>query len=492
MIANIAFDNSYARLPGRFHAPWTPAPVPGPRMVRLNTALAAELGLDPRWLETGPGLAMLAGNAFPKGAEPVSQAYAGHQFGNFVPQLGDGRALLVGEVIDRNGQRRDIQLKGSGPTPWSRNGDGRAALGPVLREYIVSEAMHALGIPTTRSLAAVMTGAMVHRETRQPGAVLARVAASHVRVGTFQYFYVRRDTEALRLLADHVIDRHWPGAREADNTALALLYAVIGAQADLVARWLGVGFIHGVMNTDNMLLSGETIDYGPCAFMDSYHPNTVYSSIDQFGRYAYANQPPIAQWNLAQLAQALLPLIDDDQEKAVALAQGAIEQFPDMFTDTYERVLRAKLGLQGAGEDDLALAQDLLKLMAEQAADMTNTFRALSGLTREAGDPDARFMAEFQEPAPVIAWLGRWRARLARKSCDDASRIAAMKTANPAVIPRNHRIEQAIKAAHGGDFGPFHALTEALERPFDDRPAGDPFTLPPKPDEVVHRTFCGT
>ncbi len=492
MLNTIAFDNSYARLPDRFHAPWSPAPVPGPRLIRINTDLATELGLDADWLASGPGLAMLAGNAFPAGAKPIAQAYAGHQFGNFVPQLGDGRALLVGEVIDRIGKRRDIQLKGSGPTPWSRSGDGRAALGPVLREYIVSEAMHAFGIPTTRALGAVMTGTMVIREARVPGAVLARVASSHVRVGTFQYFYARKDVEALRLLCDHVIDRHWPDARAAENPALALLEAVIAAQADLIARWLGVGFIHGVMNTDNMLISGETIDYGPCAFMDAYHPNTVYSSIDQFGRYAFANQAPIAQWNLAQLAQSLLPLIAETQEAAVGLAQGAIERFPDLFTTAYERVLRAKLGLHFSDDGDLALAQDLLTLMAEQSADMTNTFRALSSLAREPNDGDAAFLGEFAQATPVADWLARWRLRLAREALADDARIASMKGVNPTIVPRNHRIEQAIVAANSGDLAAFHALTEALQQPFADRLAGDRLTLPPKPDEVVHQTFCGT
>src|SRR5215204_537932 len=378
MMLHLPFDNTYARLPDRFFARLAPTPVRAPRLIRLNRELAAQLRLDPDWLASPEGVEVLAGNRVPNGAESVALAYAGHQFGHFVPQLGDGRAILLGEVVDRSGMRRDIQLKGSGPTPFSRSGDGRAALGPVLREYVVSEAMAALRIPTTRSLAAVATGEPVVRETVLPGAVLTRVARSHVRVGTFQFFAVRGDVEGLRLLADHVIARHYPQAAEAERPYRALLDAVIGAQADLVAQWLNVGFIHGVMNTDNMSIAGETIDYGPCAFMDAYDPATVFSSIDQHGRYAYANQPGIAAWNLARLAETLLPLFSDDEEKAVARAREALETFSPRFEAAFHAGLRRKLGLFTQREEDLELAGGLLDLMAKNEADFTLTFRGLS------------------------------------------------------------------------------------------------------------------
>ncbi|MBW2191346.1 MAG: YdiU family protein, partial [Deltaproteobacteria bacterium] len=368
------FDNSFARLPERFFARLPPTPVSEPRLIRLNESLATQLGLSPERLITSEGLEVLSGNRVPESAEPLAMAYAGFQFGNWVPQLGDGRAILLGELIDRDGVRRDVQLKGAGRTPFSRNGDGRAGLGPVLREYIISEAMAALGIATTRSLAAVTTGEQIMRETDQPGAVLTRVAQSHIRVGTFQFFAGRRDVEAVRLLADHVIARHYPEASQADNPIAALLGAVIERQAELIARWQLVGFIHGVMNTDNMSIAGETIDYGPCAFMDSYHPDTVYSSIDHRGRYAFGNQPSVALWNLGGLANALLPLIADDQEVAVAMATELIHTFPDRFEHFYRPGLQRKLGLTDVRDDDVALAQDLLTRMAENAADFTLTF----------------------------------------------------------------------------------------------------------------------
>src|SRR5580692_9850287 len=370
----LGFDNTYARLPERFYARVSPTPVATPRLVKLNLELARSLGLDPHALASEQGVQILAGNRVAEGSEPLALAYAGHQFGHFVPQLGDGRAILLGEVIDADGVRRDIQLKGSGPTPFSRRGDGRAALGPVLREYIVSEAMAALGIPTTRSLAAVITGESVVRERLLPGAVLTRVAASHIRVGTFQYFAARGDTEGVRRLADHVIGRHYPQLADVDRPYHALLEAVIGRQAELVARWLLVGFIHGVMNTDNTSISGETIDYGPCAFMDAYDPATVFSSIDEMGRYAYGNQPRIALWNLTRFAECLLPLFSDDQEKAIAEAQEALGNFAEKFDGAYQAGLREKLGLFTAREDDPELANDLLKVIAENAADFTLTF----------------------------------------------------------------------------------------------------------------------
>jgi uncharacterized protein YdiU (UPF0061 family) len=489
-----AFDNSYARLPERLFARLPPTPVAAPRLVRLNEALARHLRLDPDKLASPEGVAVLAGNRVPESGEPLAMAYAGHQFGAFVPQLGDGRAILLGEVVDADGVRRDIQLKGSGPTPFSRNGDGRAALGPVLREYIVSEAMAALGIPTTRSLAAVTTGETVRREMPLPGAVLTRIASSHIRVGTFQYFAVRADVDALRQLADHVIARHYPDAICAVNPYRALLDQVIARQADLIARWLHVGFIHGVMNTDNMSIAGETIDYGPCAFMDSYDPATVYSSIDSVGRYAYGNQPRIARWNLARLAEALLPLLDEDKDTAVQKANEALNGFGVRFEAAYTAGLRRKLGLLQAQADDLSLAQGLLDCMAQNKADFSLTFR---GLVEAAASPgrDAGVRNLFTDPAAYDSWAEAWRRRLA----DDGSvtvqeRMFVMRAANPAVIPRNHLVEEAISAAvNNSDFGPFEELIAVLARPFEDLPAAlARYAVPPRPDQVVRQTFCGT
>lgn len=488
----IAFDNSYSRLPDRFYARQGAAPVKAPQLVRLNEALAQQLGLDAGWLASPTGLAMLAGNGFPENAAPLSMAYAGHQFGNWVPQLGDGRALLIGELIDQQGQRRDVQLKGSGRTPWSRMGDGRAALGPVLREYILSEAMAALGVPTTRALAAVTTGEMVLREDRLPGGVLTRVAASHIRVGTFQYFYARKDAEAVKMLADHVIERHDPDARQAENPYLAMLEGVQQRQADLIAQWLGLGFIHGVMNTDNMTLSGETIDYGPCAFLDAYDPRAVYSSIDQFGRYAYHNQPSIAHWNLANLAQTLIPLLGKDDEAATAAARGVLDRFPDVFGAAYERVLVSKIGLETLQPGDFDLAQALLVAMANGQADFTNTFRAMAKLPAEPDDADQLFLGQFAQADEAQKWLGQWRARLAKERGDDEARMAAMARINPAIIARNHQVEKAIAAAYDGDFSIFHHLVDALADPWRERAADDPLTAPPEPDQIVHQTFCGT
>ena len=476
----IAFDNSYTALPDRFYSSLAPTPVPRPDLIALNVRLAAELGLDPDALARAEGLAMLAGNALPDGAASIAQVYAGHQFGGWVPQLGDGRALLIGEVIDTTGQRRDIQLKGAGPTPYSRRGDGRAGLGPVMREYLVSEAMAALGIPTTRALAAVTTGEPVYRERAVPGAVLTRVAASHIRVGTFQYFAARGDAPGLQALMIHVIDRHYPDA----GGPLDLLRAVVAAQADLIARWMGVGFVHGVMNTDNMSIAGETIDYGPCAFLDAYHPETVFSSIDRYGRYAYGKQPEIAVWNLAQLATALLPLMGPDQDRAIAEATEAVQGFADHFADAWDRVFAAKLGLSGPSEAGAAMAYDLLRRMALNQADFTRTFRALSGETPAAA------RAEFRDPAAFDAWLPGWQAQVA--GIPDADRVAIMQGANPAFIPRNHRVEQAIQAGLKGDFTPFHRLNAVLARPFQDQPEATDLMAPPTPEEEVRETFCGT
>jgi len=483
------FDNTYAQLPSRFYARQSPVAVAGPRLVKLNQALAVELGLDHDRLSSPDGLAVLAGNVVPDGAEPLAMAYAGHQFGSFVPQLGDGRAILLGEVLNLRGERLDIQLKGSGRTPFSRAGDGRAWLGPILREYIVSESMHALGIPTTRSLAVVATGEPVYRESALPGAVLTRVARSHVRVGTFEYFSTRRDTEAVRRLADYVIARHYPEAESDERPYRALLHSVIARQARLIAQWLGVGFIHGVMNTDNMSIAGETIDYGPCAFMDSYHPATVYSSIDRGGRYAYGNQPRIAQWNLSRLAQSLLPLIDEDQSKAIDEAQAAIDAFPECFDQAYLDRFRDKLGMLETHSDDADLISALLKTMAETRADFTNTFRALC----EAADgTDNGVRDALGGSAAGNDWLGRWRARLAREAVKPATRATRMRRANPAVIPRNHRVEAALEAAVTGNLDPLDDLSRILASPWEERPDSLPYRCPPEPHEVVHQTFCGT
>ncbi|THD64920.1 MAG: YdiU family protein [Bradyrhizobium sp.] len=492
MTVHFPFQNTYSALPDNFFARVAPTPVASPRLVKLNRPLAIHLGLDPDRLSSPEGTEILAGKRIPDGADPIAMAYAGHQFGHFVPQLGDGRAILLGEVIDADGVRRDIQLKGSGPTPFSRRGDGRAALGPVLREYIVSEAMAALGIPTTRSLAAVVTGESVMRETLLPGAVLTRVASSHIRVGTFQYFAARSDAEGVRRLADHVIARHYPQAAGADRPYHALLEGVVARQAELVARWLLVGFIHGVMNTDNTSISGETIDYGPCAFMDQYDPATVFSSIDEQGRYAYANQPRIALWNLTRFAECLLPLLSDDQEKAIAEAQAALGEFAGKFDTAYQAGLRSKLGLFGARDGDDALAQDLLDAMAKNQADFTLTFRRLSDA---ALDPalDVSVRQLFADPAAYDEWAVRWRQRTGDEPQDPAARRDAMQSVNPAFIPRNHRVEAAIEAAvNRDDFAPFEGLLTVLSKPYEDQPAFASYADPPEPDQRVFQTFCGT
>jgi uncharacterized protein YdiU (UPF0061 family) len=486
----LGFDNSYASLPERFYARLPPTPVKNPRLIAFNRALADELGLDADAI-LPHAAAVFSGNAVPIDAAPLAQAYAGHQFGQFVPQLGDGRALLLGEVVDRHGRRRDVQLKGSGPTPFSRRGDGRAALGPVLREYIVAEAMHALGIPTTRALAAVASGETVYRDDVLPGAILTRVAASHIRVGTFQFYAARRDVEALRLLADHVIARHDPELAGVDRPYLALLDAVVARQATLIAAWMNVGFIHGVMNTDNMAVSGETIDYGPCAFMDAFDRGKVFSSIDRGGRYAFNNQPAIAAWNLARFAETLLPMIDADADKAVAAATEIIERFEPRFDAAWLGGARRKLGLTNAEPGDAALIGELLDAMHAGASDFTLTFRRLcdAGHSPKA---DEALIDLFASPEDIRAWLPRWRQRLDREPMPPRDRAAAMRAANPAYSPRNHRIEQAITAAVGGDFAPFERLVRVLARPFDDQPGEDELTLPPRPEEQVLRTFCGT
>lgn len=492
MSVHIPFDNTYARLPERFYVRRDPIPVATPELVRVNADLARLLGIDPDGLASPEGVEVLAGNRVPEGAEPIALAYAGHQFGHFVPQLGDGRAVLLGEVVGRDGVRRDIQLKGAGPTPFSRGGDGRAGLGPVLREYIISEAMAALGVPTTRALAAVTTGEPVQRETELPGAVFARVAASHIRVGTFQYFAARSDAEAVRTLAEYAIERHYPELAQAEHPHRALLRAVVERQADLVARWLHIGFIHGVMNTDNTSIAGETIDYGPCAFMDAYDPATVFSSIDYLGRYAYANQPQIAQWNLARLAEALMPLLGEDEDSMLAAAREVLGEFGPRFGAAYLGGLRRKIGLSTEREGDDVLAQDLLARMAEGGADFTQTFRRLCDAA--AGpDGDAAVRSLFARGEAYDEWAARWRARLTDEPEAPEARREAMRAVNPAIIPRNHLVEAALDAAVSRrDFGPFEAMLDALSRPYEDRPGFEHYALPPESGQGVYRTFCGT
>ena len=483
---------SYAALPEHFFARLNPTPVSKPQLLRFNHGLERELGLGIGDLDAQALAEIFSGNLVPEGASSIAMAYAGHQFGYFVPQLGDGRALLLAEVVDCAGMRRDIQLKGSGRTPYSRGGDGRAALGPVLREYLVSEAMHALGIPTTRALAAVATGEPVFREEALPGAVLTRVAASFVRVGTFQYFAARDDVEAVRRLADYVIDRHYPHAKAERSPYLALLRAAAGAQASLVARWMQVGFIHGVMNTDNMAVSGETIDYGPCAFVDAYDPAAVFSSIDRQGRYAYANQPHAALWNLARFAETLLPIIDADGDRAVALAGEALAVFSTRFADESQAGMRRKLGLSAHEDGDAALADDLLDAMHRNQADFTLTFRGLCAAA-EGEAADAGVRSSFANPRDYDQWAARWRARLARDPLDPRSRAAAMRQVNPAVIPRNHRIEQVIEAAvERQDFDPFVRLSEVLSQPYRLDEGFESYAEAPQPAERVRQTFCGT
>ncbi|WP_138464723.1 YdiU family protein [Poseidonocella sp. HB161398] len=475
MTLQIPFDNSYGRLPERFYVRQAAVPVRAPGLIKVNRALAAELGIDAEALESPAGLAVLAGNRVPEGADPLAQAYAGHQFGGWNPQLGDGRAILLGEVVDRAGRRRDIQLKGAGRTAFSRMGDGRAWVGPVIREYLVSEAMHAMGVPTTRALAAVTTGETILREQGPlPGAVLTRVASSHIRVGTFQYFAARGDLEAVEMLADHVRKRHYPGA----ESALELLEAVVAAQARLIADWMGLGFIHGVMNTDNCHVGGETIDYGPCAFMDTYQAEKVFSSIDHGGRYAYDAQPGIAAWNLAQFATCLLPLIDEDRDRSVALATEAVHRFPPLYEAAFLAKFRAKMGLSTEEEDDWSLALDLMQAMEDGRADFTNAYRALSA---------GKAQDWFTDRAPFEAWRPRYEARLARQGGADR---ALMDRTNPAVVPRNHQVEAAIAAAASGDLAPFERLLAVVTDPFAEPPAG--FELPPAEGEEVFRTFCGT
>jgi uncharacterized protein YdiU (UPF0061 family) len=486
-----SLENTYAQLPEAFHARVRPTPVASPRLLKLNLRLAVELGFEPAHLSSPEGVEILAGNRVPAGAEPIASTYAGHQFGYFNPELGDGRAVLLGEIQTLSGERRDIQLKGSGLTPFSRRGDGRAALGPVLREYIVSEAMFALAIPTTRSLAAVATGEPVYREDILPGGVLTRVASSHIRIGTFQYHAARGDIEALRLLTDYCIARHYPELGDAASRPAAFLAAVVERQAKLVAQWLLVGFIHGVMNTDNMTISGETIDYGPCAFMEAYDVRTTFSSIDTQGRYAYANQASIAEWNLARLGECLVVLAGNRDEDGVAI-KAAVSSFRHHFHSAYLGGLRRKLGLFEDHAGDGALALDLFQRMTANKADFTLTFRKLCDAAQnEAADTDVASL--FSDPSSFTSFAEKWRARMAFESVEPEARAKAMRLVNPAFIPRNHRVAAAIEAAETrDDLEPFHQLCAILENPYEEQPAAADFMLPARPEERVLRTFCGT
>jgi serine/tyrosine/threonine adenylyltransferase len=484
----IPFDNSYARLPDAFFTPIEPTPVSAPAMIRLNHDLATELGIDLASLDSPEGLAVLSGNQLADGSEPLAMVYSGHQFGGFSPQLGDGRAILLGEVVSRDGVRYDIQLKGSGPTPFSRSGDGRSALGPVLREYIVSEAMAALGVPTTRALAAVASGDKVFRQRATPGGVFTRVAQSHIRIGTFQWFAARQDQGNLKVLADYVIQRHYPNSQHDDNPYLALLNRVIQRQAKLIAHWMQFGFIHGVMNTDNMTVSGETIDYGPCAFMDSYDPAKTFSSIDHQGRYAFANQAPIGLWNLTRFAETLLPLLDDDPKRSVAKAEAALSTFAEIHQAELQERFTAKIGIEAGDTDAWSLVETLLTAMTDGEADFTLVFRHLSDALESGNDDQVTPL--FKQPSAIVAWLTAWRQRM--HASDHSQAVALMRRSNPIFIPRNHRIEEAIKAGDGGDFAPFHRLNDVLQRPFTAQVEFTEYEAAPLPDEVVQATFCGT
>lgn len=487
-MVDLPFDNTYVRLPARFFERRTPLTPSSPELIRLNRPLLAELGLpaDAKW--SNEPASVFSGQALPAGAEPLAQAYAGHQFGQFVPQLGDGRALLLGEVVDRSGVRRDIQLKGSGRTVFSRGGDGLAPLGPVLREYVVSEAMHALGVPTTRALAAVKTGDTVLRDTVLPGAVLTRVASSHLRVGTFQYFAVRQDREALATLLDYTLRRHYPDRADSPDPAMALLDAVSDRQAALVARWMSLGFIHGVMNTDNTALSGETIDYGPCAFMEGYNPGQVFSSIDQGGRYAYRNQPGIMQWNLARLAEALLAR-QPEPEAELEQARAIISAWPERYEQYRLDCLRPKMGLQTAEAEDAVLADRWLELMADARADFTLAFRRLADFLTDESALDEL----FESRSPLLDWRRDWLARLDREGTTTEQAAACIRATNPAIIPRNHLVEEAIRAAEDrDDFQPFHDLVEAVTDPCRSDPVRARYEAPAAPQERVFQTFCGT
>jgi len=488
----IPFSNSYLHLGEGFYARTRPSPVPDPRLIIFNHGLSDELGLTDTRLSPPEALAILAGNEVPEGTEPLAMAYAGHQFGHFVPQLGDGRAILLGQIITPGDTRFDIHLKGSGRTVYSRNGDGRSALGPVLREYLVSEAMAKLGVPTTRALAAVTTGEEVAREQLLPGGVITRIASSFIRVGTFEYFAARSDNAAVKRLADYIIEHIYPETKAAAQPYQALLEAIIQRQAALIAQWMQFGFIHGVMNTDNMSVAGETIDYGPCAFMDHYSHDQVYSSIDRHGRYAYNNQASIGLWNLTRLAETLLPLLAEEPPAAVAAAQSALEKYTGLYAGYWLDGMRKKTGLAACEDDDRALIEELFEIMHRNKADFTLTFYHLTTLKIDASEQDEKARALFNDPVAFDRWAGKWRARLRRETSDDATRQARMQTVNPLYIPRNHQVEAAIRAAEDrDDLSVFHQLHEVLQRPYALQPGRNTYLLPPEPDEVIRQTFCG-
>jgi uncharacterized protein YdiU (UPF0061 family) len=483
------FDNSFVRDLAGLYEPWQAAPVPAPTLLALNEDLAEELGVDVEALRSPDGVAVLVGDVASHGASPVAQAYSGHQFGGFSPRLGDGRALLLGEVLDGRGRRRDLHLKGSGRTPFARGGDGKAVVGPMLREYVIGEALHGLGVPTTRALAVVATGEQVARDRMSPGAVLVRVAASHLRVGTFQYAAMRDDRTLVRRLADHAIVRHYPQAVEAENPYLAFFEGVVDAQASLVGRWMLVGFIHGVMNTDNMTISGESIDFGPCAFMDAFDPSTVFSSIDDGGRYAYGNQPQIGLWNLARLGETLLPLLDVETESAVALATDVLQSYSARYHAYWIDGMRAKLGLRDPDPGDDDLIGDLLAVLHAQKVDFTSFFRTLSSAV--LGEA-ALVRSLFSNPAVFDAWAFRWQAELSRQFRDPHATAHAMDRVNPVYIPRNHKVEEALAAATDDDLGPFRELVDVLTHPFDERLGLESYAAPAPPSFGPYRTFCGT
>ena len=486
----VKFDNSFSRLPEKFYAHVKPTPVKTPNLIKLNESLANHLRMNLKSIDCHK---YFSGNVLFNGSNPISMAYAGHQFGHWVPQLGDGRAILLGEVIDFEGNRRDIQLKGSGPTPFSRMGDGRAWLGPILREYVVSEAMENLNIPTTRALSVVSTGEYIYRDHELPSAILTRVAHSHIRVGTFQYFAARQDFQSLKILADYVIARHYPYCKNKKNPYINLLKEIIKRQADLIAKWMSVGFIHGVMNTDNTSIYGETIDYGPCAFLDEYNSNKVFSSIDQTGRYAYKNQPEIIRWNLACLASSLLPLIQDDEKQSITLAQNAVDEFPDLYKAQWLKLFRNKLGLKTVKEIDEKLINNLLLIMENNETDFTLTFRDLCSLVMDNNKNNfKKFRKNFSKPNDINNWLGDWKSRLSFEKEDKEHIFNFIRNITPAYIPRNHRIEEMINKALDGDFSLFNLLNEILATPFDDQNTHIRYQNSPAPSQVVTKTFCGT
>ena len=487
-----SFKNSYFDLGRDFYQSIKPTPVQNPELITFNRVLSDELGLAETTLSSSAGAAVFAGNSIPEGAEPLAMAYSGHQFGHFNHDLGDGRAILLGQIMSPGGRSFDIHMKGTGQTAFSRNGDGRAALGPVLREYLVSEAMARLGVPTTRALAAVTTGEEVAREQLLPGGIITRVAASFVRIGTFEYFLARGDRAALTRLADYVIENQYPHLKQAENPYLALLDAIIEGQAALIANWMQLGFIHGVMNTDNMSIACETIDYGPCAFMDHYAHDRVYSSIDHHGRYAYNNQPNIGLWNLSRFAECLLNMIDEDTGTAVEIAKDHLEGFISTYQDHWLTGMRAKLGLKTGFEDDRALIEELFAIMAGSNADFTLTFYQLSKLDMDTANDDA-ILALFDDADSFSQWADKWRQRLRQEDSNNDERKAMMRAVNPVYIPRNHLIEAAIRAAEDdGDFSVFHALHDVLQQPFDFQAGREAYMQPPQPHEIVHKTFCGT